>query len=374
MKKCKKKQKTPVLNKLSTIIKQNTGVGFHRLLQPAAWMERNGLVREVQTTRFTGDGNTFRIGKPRFFKGSDGLRVLTDKELIPICKNTDVIWTTTIYDIDEIFKILDIREWTGGKWIIDMDDNIYAVSNDNPAQVQARKLEKNLETCFRLADGLTVSVPMLKELYSPLNKNIYVQKNALNFNYWKTQPKESHKGIRIGWEGAYGHKTDVELIYPIIERLIKDYPEKNIQFVTFGIELNVRSEYHHWVSLQEYPEKMAELDLDIAIAPLIDSSYNRCKSNIRILEYSALKYPVVASPTENQRGLPCLYAKNNFDWYEQLERLILDKRLREEIGQKQYDFVKENYDVSKSVDGLAEWMSQLPRRDDISPKNVPKMR
>lgn len=368
MKKCGKK-----LSKISLLIKQNTGVGFHRLLQPAAWMEKNGLIGEVVTTAFNGDGNTFRIGKPRFFKGSDGLRVLDDKELIPICKNTKVIWTTAIYDIDEIFKILDIREWSGAKWIVDMDDNIYAVSNDNPAQYQARKLEKNMETCFRLADGVTVSVPMLKELYKPLNDNIFVQKNSINFNFWKEQPKRRHKGIRIGWEGAYGHKTDVELIYPIIKRLQADYPEKNIQFVTFGVELNLTSEHHHWVPLLDYPKKLAELDLDIAIAPLIDSNYNRCKSNIRILENSALKYPVVASPTENQKNMPCLYAKNNYEWYSQLEKLILSKQLRQEIGEKQYNFAKENYDISKNVDGLAEWMRKLPQRSDVTPMSVPKM-
>lgn len=367
MKKCVKR-----LNKASLIIKQNTAVGFYRLLQPGAWMEKNGYIKEVKTTTFTGDGNSFRIGNPKFFKGSDGLRILGDKNLIPICKNTNVIWTTAIYDIDEIFKILDIREWTDSKWIVDMDDNIYAVSNDNPAQKSARALNKNMETCFKLADGVTVSVPMLKELYKPLNQNIFVQKNALNFNYWKTQPIRKHKGIRIGWEGAYGHKTDVELIVPIIRRLQKDYPERNIKFVTMGVDLGISDEHHNWVGLLEYPEKLAELDLDIGIAPLIDSNYNRCKSNLRILENSALKYPVVASPTENQKDMPCLYAKNNYDWYFQLERLILDKNLRLETGEKQYKYVREKYDVSKNVENLADWIKDLPQRDDVGPMSVPK--
>jgi hypothetical protein len=87
-----------------------------------------------------------------------------------------------------------------------------------------------------------------------------------------------------------------------------------------------------------------------------------------------LKYPVVASPTENQRGLPCLYAKNNYEWYSQLEKLILDKKLREDIGQKQYDFVKKHYDISKNIYELADWMKNLPQRDDVTPLSVPKMK
>lgn len=360
------------MSKLSLIVKQDTGVGWYRLVNPGAWIEKNGLAQKVLTTKFTGDNEIFRIGKPKYFKGTEGIKVLDDKDLISICKDTDVIWTTVIYDLDEIMKILDLREMFGAKWVVDMDDNIYAVSKDNPAQKDAKRLEKNLETCFRLADGLTVSVPSLKELYSPYNKNIFVQKNCINFNMWQKKPKKNHKGIRIGWEGAYGHKPDLDMILPVIKRLQKDY--KDIQFVTFGPDFGFNNEHHNWVSLREYPEALATLDLDIAIAPLIDSNYNRCKSNVRLLENSALKYPIVASPTENQRNLPVLYASNNYEWYMQLEKLILDKKLREEQGKKQYDFVKKHYDIKNNVSELANWLHNLERRKDIAPDKVPSMK
>ena len=372
MKKCAKNSKTQgILSKISIISKQDTGVGWYRLINPGAWLEKNKLALRVLTTKFTGNNEIFRIGKPKYFKGTEGIEVLDDSDLIKICRDTDIIWTTVIYDYDEIIKILDLREMTGARWVVDMDDNIYAVTKDNPAQSSAKSLTKNLETCFRLADGLTVSVPMLKNLYSQFNKNIFVQKNCINFNMWDYSPKGKHDGIRIGWEGAYGHKADVEMIYPVIKRLQKDYPEKKIKFVTFGPDFGFNNEHHNWVSLKDYPEALSLLDLDIAVAPLVDSNYNRCKSNIRLLENSALKYPIVASPTENQRDLPVLYAKNNFDWYMQLEKLILNKELRKRLGQIQYDYIKKYYDIRNNVSKLADWFYDLERRKDVSPDKAP---
>jgi hypothetical protein len=368
VKKCDRKPLRAGLNKISVLVTQDTGVGYYRQVNPASFMDK--YLADVMTTALTGQNINFRIGET---KNPGSQFVLDDSILYPVCKNTDIVWTTILHNMDEIMKVLDLREWTGAKWIVDIDDNIYSATKDNPAQKDVQKILKNFETCLLLADGITISVPMLKDLYAPFNKNFYVQKNCINFNYWKNQPPKKHKGIRIGWEGAHGHKADVEMVYPVIQRLIKDYPEKNIQFVIIGPDFGLKYEYHKWVTLKDYPKKLADLDLDIGIAPLIDSNYNRCKSNVRILENSALKYPIVASPTENQKNMPILYAKNNFDWYSQLEKLILSKDLREKQGQEQYDFVKNNYDMSKNVSGLYDWFRDLKRRTDVTPTSVPKL-
>ena len=46
---------------------------------------------------------------------------------------------------------------------------------------------------------------------------------------------------------------------------------------------------------EEYPLFLNHLDLDIAIAPIKDTEFNRCKSNIKWLEHSMLKTPMVLS-------------------------------------------------------------------------------
>ena len=68
-----------------------------------------------------------------------------------------------------------------------------------------------------------------------------------------------------------------------------------------------------------YPEKLASLGLDLALAPLEDNLFNRCKSNLKFLEYGACGYPVIASDIECYRGsgLPVTLVKNRYrDWLE----------------------------------------------------------
>ena len=40
---------------------------------------------------------------------------------------------------------------------------------------------------------------------------------------------------------------------------------------------------------------------DFAVAPLVDTPFNRCKSDLKILEYSALGLPVIASDLPQYR-------------------------------------------------------------------------
>ena len=56
------------------------------------------------------------------------------------------------------------------------------------------------------------------------------------------------------------------------------------------------AEKHDFVRhLNEYPAKLASLDLDLAIAPLEVHAFNEAKSNLRLLEYGILGWPVICT-------------------------------------------------------------------------------
>jgi hypothetical protein len=54
-------------------------------------------------------------------------------------------------------------------------------------------------------------------------------------------------------------------------------------------------EFHSGVPIEEYPRKLASLNLDLALAPLEENAFNECKSNLRLLEYGACGFPVIAT-------------------------------------------------------------------------------
>lgn len=340
------------------IIRQDTNVGFVRLIQPLRFMKKLG--HEAKNTFFSGDNVYGEYqGKLRF----------PEDMMTKMLEGADIIWSNFTNSKTEMLRMLDYRKHINGKLIIDIDDNIYNPSEDNAVKV-TKQLTDMIELSLKIADGVTVSVPLLRELYLPLNKNIYVKPNAIDFKLWRKNHKP-HKGIRIGWEGAYGHRNDLELVYPAMKQLIENY---DVEFVVFGVspkegmkQPDFPVEWHSWVGLKNYPKVLAKLGLDIAVAPLIDSSYNRCKSNLRMLDFTAIGVPVVASPTENQKNFPCLYANSNYEWYEALKKLIENPKLRKKQANEQYEFAKENYSESELVKPLVYWMDKLPRRKDLEP-------
>lgn len=296
-----------VFNKVVGLPLQDTGVGLYRILQPLITAKQQGLIKDNPIYPFTGDNQSQHYA-------------LGDDWWLKICKDADVVHSTIASNQDFLLKLMNLRKLYGFKLFFDIDDNLYSVSLDNPAGREVEKLKHNFETCLKLCDGVTVSVPNLKQVYSELNDNIFVNPNFVTkemFNF----PRKRHKGIRIGWRGAHGHKEDLEMIRPVIEAIKKNY---KVTFVTFGINPGWGDEHHEWVDSFSFPKKLASLNLDLAVIPLIDSAYNRCKSNLAFLEYSALGIPTVTSPVENQIGCG-INCKSNYEWYEAIEKLIKEK-------------------------------------------------
>jgi glycosyltransferase involved in cell wall biosynthesis len=351
-----------VLNKVSVLIRQDTAVGYYRLLQPLKFLVYEGYCKEGNQSGFSGTS----------FYGEDNtaqMRWDIDKTLqafLKRCDGSDIIWTNFTPSTDEILKLMDLRKHTGAKIVVDVDDNLQAVTLDNPASTNARTFRPNLELSLVCADGITTSVPVLKEQYSRLNKNIFVQPNGIDLDMWKFKNKP-HKRLRIMWRGAYGHRADLDSIKGPLKAIMNDY---KVEFITMGAEppFNLaRQTSYKTVDFTDYPQKLADINPDIAIVPLIDSAYNRSKSNLAVLEFSALKIPVIASPTENQKGMKCLYAETNYEWYEQLEKLIKNQELRKKTSQNQWVDLNTRFNMKILVKDLANWFENLDRRKDLEP-------
>ncbi|MBU0762801.1 MAG: glycosyltransferase, partial [Candidatus Altiarchaeota archaeon] len=106
-----------------------------------------------------------------------------------------------------------------------------------------------------------------------------------------------------------------------------------------------------WYPIDEYPQRVKDLNIDIALAPLRDSDFNRAKSNLRWLEYSALKIPTVASNVEPFRCIEDqktgLLVTEPGEWENAISELIEDQSKRKMIGENAYHEVKKNFNVEK---------------------------
>jgi glycosyltransferase involved in cell wall biosynthesis len=134
--------------------------------------------------------------------------------------------------------------------------------------------------------------------------------------------------LRVGWVGAGQHQGDLELVNTVVRELAAEVDWIFMGMCTDEIK-PLLTEFHGFVSIGDYPKKMSSLDLDIAIAPIEDNFFNQCKSNLRLLEYGAMGWPVVCSDVYPYRtdNPPVLRVKNDpAEWVNAIRSLYDGKR------------------------------------------------
>lgn len=259
-----------------------------------------------------------------------------------------------------------IREKYSKPVYTEIDDNVKAVDSTNPGYVALAPgsggvywFEKQMEKC----DGIIVSTEELKKVYKPYNK-VEVIPNAIDFDIWDNLKKpKKNKKLRIGWEGGPMHTENLSLLKEIVPTILAKH---DVEFHFFGLCPDfLRGDgviFHPPVHFKKYIETINSLNFDIVLAPMVDSEFNRCKSNIRVLEAGALKRAVIASANKYlpyartiDDGDDGLLAKNN-EWAYCIERLILDHDLREGLGSELYKKVKKEYNIKDSVKKYNEFL------------------
>jgi len=109
--------------------------------------------------------------------------------------------------------------------------------------------------------------------------------------------------------------------------------------------------------IEVYPASMSLFD--VAFAPSAEDNMARGKSDLRWLEASALRIPLVAHPDlypEVEDGVTGMTARTAPEAEEALLRLIDDPELRERIGRQAHEYVAAN----RSIRALAEaWRDVL---------------
>lgn len=85
----------------------------------------------------------------------------------------------------------------------------------------------------------------------------------------------------------------------------------------------------------------------LAVAPLIDSPFNRCKSNLKILEAGAKGLPIICSkvlPYYNPIDESVVsYAETTQDWHTEVKRYLNNPSYREDRGAALAEHVRLHY-------------------------------
>ncbi|MHB8745780.1 MAG: glycosyltransferase [Gammaproteobacteria bacterium] len=241
----------------------------------------------------------------------DRVRVPTVAELARIDPDI-MLLHNTVHD-SYLYMLELYKKFNRAFRVFGADDLMFALHGKNPFQKTVyRDMKKRMRTCLSLCDRLVVTTVPLAEAYRGMIDDIRVVPNYLDSTRWGHLQSLRRQGDkpRVGWAGATQHQGDLELIIDAVKETAKE-----VDWVFLGMcPEEIRpyvSEFHKGVPLEAYPEKLASLNLDLAVAPLEYHRFNEAKSNLRILEYGVLGWPVICSNIYPYQDAPVERVSNN---------------------------------------------------------------
>ena len=188
--------------------------------------------------------------------------------------------------------------------------------------------------------------------------------NLIDFDRWQLQKPNDTGKIRIAWQGGSSHYQDWKPVIPALIRLEEEYGDR-IELVVAGqtwkgiqgkLKNVVKMGWHG--DIRTYPLMMRNLKADIGIIPLEDNVFNRGKSALKWLEYSALGIPTIASDVTPYKEV-IKYGKTGYlvkntedDWYEHIKFMIEDKQIGIDMAKRARARVKKKWSIDRSVEWI----------------------
>ncbi|MBV8633401.1 MAG: hypothetical protein JO002_02835, partial [Burkholderiaceae bacterium] len=246
--------------------------------------------------------------------------------------------------------------------VFDMDDLINFAPNKELAWSErvSGHIEKKLRRAIGACDRLVVSTPFLAEAYGDFCVEVRVQPNCVELAQWGNFQPRRRQGDkpRIGWAGGNTHIEDLELLDGVIAATWQE-----VDWIFFGMCPDrlrpYAAEVHSGVAIDAYPTKLASLDLDLAVAPLVDNIFSHAKSALKLLEYGILGYPTICTDiTPYQGEFPAWRVQNTTDeWIDAIRAAIADRDALARAGDALRDYVRQHCTLEGNLEAWrASWL------------------
>lgn len=241
---------------------------------------------------------------------------------------------TVIVEVDDDFTSIHKR-----------NQSYWRTHPDNPHTPYNRD---NVRTACQRADHVIVSTPHLFTVYGQHGRVSIVPNLVPGFLLDWNFVKVPHS---CGWSGSVStHPKDLQRVGNGVSLAVE---ETQATFIVIGHGDQVAESLRlkkpvidtGWMPVQDYYMHLGRLE--VGIAPLEDSPFNRGKSNLKGIEYAATGVPFVASPLPEytrlaQKGAGVI-AKRPREWFHALTELLSNDEKRKEAAAKGREAIRKNY-------------------------------
>jgi len=273
--------------------------------------------------------------------------------VLNIIESAKALKKIVIYDIDDlIFDRNKLEEKFSGQ------EKLLSEHERRELFVGADLYRQALEKCnYALASTPSLANEMKRVL--PKEK-VFVHRNGLDETVSRYLTFKLRKLPRNFTSIFYGsgtktHDADFRVVSSVLAKILSEKPDVRLTIVGYLslpeelFEYASQIDQIHFLDLESYLEVLSQADINIA--PLEKGIFADCKSEIKWLEAAVLGVPSVVTATQTyqeclKNGVNGMLADTAEEWYEALNLLLGDRRLREVIGKNAMDVVNKEYSVS----------------------------
>jgi 2-polyprenyl-3-methyl-5-hydroxy-6-metoxy-1,4-benzoquinol methylase len=281
----------------------------------------------------------------------------------------DVAWCDTVvlqreaspYIVDLAARLRAV----GKRVVLDIDDFLLDVPAYLSVHEHCRAMRPHLETLLAGVDAVSASTEPLRAALLPYNPNTFVTPN----HAWTSHPPIVHDAAETGGVVrvlvASSDTVRVDFLVDVLATLISEHAVELVaigppgEFLRHaGLPVDVLPNVPH----DQFKALIASRANAIALVPLDDTPFNRCKSAVKYFDYALAGVPVVASGiepyatviTDGKDGLLC--PDNRDRWLAAATALVTDAGLRREIAARARALCLARHDLDRAA---AAWQGLL---------------
>lgn len=270
------------------------------------------------------------------------------------------------YDVDDL--VIDTK----------YTDQIPFLDRMQPAERQAYDQNvRNMGELLSLCDAAITTTAALAEELKQYVPEVLINRNCASDEMLqlsetvlkeKQKPGSGTKKIRLGYfSGSATHLDDMEMIVPVLKQLLGQNPDLELLIVgilelpkelkPFASQIQMEG----FIDYRKLPERIASVDINLA--PLTDTIFNRAKSENKWVEAALVQTVTAASSLGAfaemiQDGKDGVLCRDEKEWLEKLQWLIGDAKARETIAKRAYDRCSRECVTIFHAGGLCEWVDR----------------
>lgn len=199
------------------------------------------------------------------------IQFFNEWDLVSVCEQRRRRGKVTVFEANDYF--FDLQSWSpiGPIW-----------SDRTVSELYSRLLVT--------ADGVqTSSTPLAQRWRQRGAREVAVFANQLAAV--APLPAPPPRPFTIGWGGSPGHFADWLAVVPVLSAWLAQHPDAHLAVMTNALAkdfFDLPPERYRFTDFGSLTDYLAFLPgLDVGLAPLLPTEYNRCRSDVKHLEYAA---------------------------------------------------------------------------------------